>query len=250
MERLTERELCGGTAVFPQCQGCFGDCVSCEYQDNANEKLKHYEDLEEQGLLLKLKPIKGFEQYYAVDVFGCVYGIAKENVNGRRIMKRKTCLSKNGYVYVTLKANGKNRNVTVHRIVAEAFIPNPNDLPEVNHIDGNKSNNSVWNLEWCSKSQNLKHATDNHLNIPPTNCIDGVWMNGNNKYVVITNTITKESILYTSIKKACADIGRGKNYIYDHIKKGEHKFNSRECVIQVFLTKAEAEKALAEMGCE
>ena len=65
MERLTERELCGGTTVFPQCLGCFGDCVSCEHQDNANEKLKRYEDLEEQGLLLRL-PCKVGDTLYVV----------------------------------------------------------------------------------------------------------------------------------------------------------------------------------------
>ena len=57
----------------------------CEEIDAVYRKLKEYEDLEEQGRLIKLEPIKGFEDYYAVDMFGCVYGISTENKNGRRI---------------------------------------------------------------------------------------------------------------------------------------------------------------------
>ena len=72
------------------------------------EKLKHYEDLEEQGRLIELRPIKDFENLYAVDMFGEVYGIAKDNANGRRILKRKATKSKqNGYMYITLKDNGR-----------------------------------------------------------------------------------------------------------------------------------------------
>jgi hypothetical protein len=55
-------------------------------------------------------------------------------------------------------ANGKQKNCRVNRLVAQVFIPNPKQLPEVNHIDGNKDNNHVSNLEWCDRSQNMKHA--------------------------------------------------------------------------------------------
>ena len=63
-----------------------------------------------------------------------------------------------GYQYVNFKINGKNTNFAVHRIVANAFIPNPNGYTEVNHKDYNKKNNCVNNLEWVSSSQNKQHS--------------------------------------------------------------------------------------------
>ena len=63
-----------------------------------------------------------------------------------------------GYHKVDLYSNGKRTSVRVHRLVAEAFIPNPNELPQINHIDGNKENNNVKNLEWVNNSQNMIHA--------------------------------------------------------------------------------------------
>lgn len=68
-----------------------------------------------------------------------------------------------GYMKVVLRINGKSKNVYVHRLVAECFLPNPNGLKEVNHIDGNKRNNDVSNLEWCTGLENKGHAVKNGL---------------------------------------------------------------------------------------
>ena len=68
-----------------------------------------------------------------------------------------------------LYKNGKEKLFRVHRLVAMAFLPNPNNLPQVNHKDGNKQNNSVDNLEWCEQSDNMKHAYKNGLQIPSEN---------------------------------------------------------------------------------
>ena len=72
----------------------------------------------------------------------------------------------NGYMDTSLYVNGKNAHPRIHRLVAEAFIPNPDNLPQVNHIDGNKLNNYVSNLEWVTRKQNMRHAWDNGLHEP------------------------------------------------------------------------------------
>lgn len=69
----------------------------------------------------------------------------------------------NGYRFVSLSVDNKAKNYLLHRIVAQAFIPNPNNLPQVNHIDGNKLNNHKRNLEWVTSKQNTQHAYKNGL---------------------------------------------------------------------------------------
>ena len=71
---------------------------------------------------------------------------------------KKVVINKRGYLAVGLSKNGIFKIKTVHRLVAETFISNPNNLPQVNHIDGNKMNNSITNLEWCTKNENQNHA--------------------------------------------------------------------------------------------
>lgn len=73
-----------------------------------------------------------------------------------KILKQRN--SKKGYPSVRLIINGKGTTKVVHRLVAQTFIPNPDNHPQVNHIDGNKENNSVENLEWCTNDYNMKHS--------------------------------------------------------------------------------------------
>lgn len=75
---------------------------------------------------------------------------------------------KNGYVhyYIRDTVTGKRKDYKGHRLVVEAFIPNPNKLPIINHIDGNKSNNHVENLEWCTQSYNNIHSYETGLHVP------------------------------------------------------------------------------------
>lgn len=89
------------------------------------------------------------------------YGRVRNSKNGRiRTIKP----NKQGYLDMRLYK--PNSHLVIHRAVATLFIPNPNNYPCVNHIDGNKLNNKVDNLEWCSWSYNNQHAIDNKLRIP------------------------------------------------------------------------------------
>ena len=108
------------------------------------------------------KPVVGFEEAYAVSNYGAVKRIESISVDGRRLKEKFLhggCHS-NGYEFICLSKDRTYKTHMVHRLVAKAFIPNPNNLPVVNHIDGNIHNNSVDNLEWCTHSENLKHALD------------------------------------------------------------------------------------------
>lgn len=79
---------------------------------------------------------------------------------------RKNQIDKDGYLWVSLYKNNKPFNAKIHRLIALAFIPNPDNKPTVNHKDGNKKNNDISNLEWSTSSENNKHAYDIGLKIP------------------------------------------------------------------------------------
>jgi hypothetical protein len=112
------------------------------------------------------KSIKGYEGIYEVSDSGEIRSLTRKDRLGRTKEGKTKCACDNGtgYLVVNLKANGKSKMKTVHRLVAEAFIPNPLNLPEVNHKDGDKQNNRVENLEWCSHGENVKHAFNLGLN--------------------------------------------------------------------------------------
>ena len=109
------------------------------------------------------KPVVGYEGYYEVDQFGRVFSVERVisvDDNGRKYEKpvsgkqMKQCLKNNGYKSVSLTKGGATKAFYVHRLVAEAFIPNPDNLPMVNHKDEDKTNNFLENLEWCTAQYN------------------------------------------------------------------------------------------------
>ena len=101
-------------------------------------------------------PIKGYENIYEVSDKGRVRSL---KFGKERILKPGR--DKDGYLQVNLWKNGENKMCKIHRLVAQTFIPNPDNLPEVNHKDENKENNSVQNLEWCDRKYNNNYGTHN-----------------------------------------------------------------------------------------
>jgi len=114
------------------------------------------------------KQIKNFPNYYVnengdvksatrtiTDSVGHVYEL------GERILRPRT--AGKGYLSVCLRKNGKSTSYYIHRLVAETFLDNPNNLTVVNHKDGNKHNNNINNLEWVTYSDNNQHAYDTSL---------------------------------------------------------------------------------------
>lgn len=100
------------------------------------------------------KNIKGYDGKYQVSDLGRVRSL--KNGNSHIL---KTLLVANGYLQVALCKNGNIKRHLVHRLVADAFIPNPNNLPQVNHKDENKGNNVKTNLEWCTPKYNMNYGT-------------------------------------------------------------------------------------------
>lgn len=94
--------------------------------------------------------IKGFEEY-GIDKSGNVYSFKNKKV-------LKPSKNHKGYLQVCITINGKKITKRIHRLVAETFIPREDGKEQVNHKDGNKTNNNIYNLEWCTNSENLKHA--------------------------------------------------------------------------------------------
>lgn len=94
------------------------------------------------------------------------YSISSEGVitNLTTNYVKSQWLCKNGYYYVDLQHNGIKKKIPMHRLLAIHFIPNPDNRRTVNHIDGNKLNNSLTNLEWATYSENMQHAYDTSLN--------------------------------------------------------------------------------------
>ena len=113
------------------------------------------------------KPVRGYEGLYEVSNFGNVKSLqrtctSKENSLRKVQEKVLKLFTVKGYWYVCLNNKGL-KQYRVHKLVAEAFIPNSNKLPYVNHIDGDKLNNLVTNLEWCTPKENAIHASLNGL---------------------------------------------------------------------------------------
>ena len=113
------------------------------------------------------RDVKGYEGIYKVSEKGVVISLPRvvnginNNVRFQKLYKMKIHQDKNGYWIVNLSKDYTNDLKLLHRVIAEAFIPNPNNLPHINHKDENPSNYAIDNLEWCNHLYNMNYGTRN-----------------------------------------------------------------------------------------
>ena len=144
------------------------------------------------------KEIEGFEDYTI-------------NINGKIFSKRtniflKTRIDKDGYTMVVLSKKGIKKNISIHRLLAMSFIPNPENKPQVNHINGVKSDNRLDNLEWVTASENIVHAWTIGLSDKCRKILSTIHnrsiinMENNVFYGSIKEASEKENINYSTLK--------------------------------------------------
>lgn len=152
----------------------------------------------EEFLNLNHKPIPGWEGIYSITECGNVFSHPRKgNPNGRF---RVPVFSGKGYGQVTLShPDRKVEEVAIHRLVAELFIPNPNGLPQVNHIDEDKKNNHASNLEWVTSKRNIEHS----------------------RATPLTVMIDCEELTLPSLSELSRIIGRSSTYIRQRLDRGE-----------------------------
>lgn len=143
------------------------------------------------------KQIKGHSSAYLVGSNGAIFN----QITGKYL---KPTLGSNGYYHLTL-CYGERKDCLVHRLVAEAFIPNPHNLPCVNHKDENKRNNSAENLEWCTDKYNLNYGKCPSIKSTPV-----IQRSLNGNFIKKWNSIKEASqalnIKYQGISRVCRHI--------------------------------------------
>lgn len=179
------------------------------------------------------------------------YTVSRDGKIWSLISKKYLKFMLNTYHYVTFRVNGKRHNYAVHRIVAEAYIPNPNNYKIVNHKDGNKTNNNVENLEWCTQEENCKHAYASGIRKSQAKAIIQ-YKNSNklNEFSCVKDASLKTSIPASTISNIC----RGKkmpscefNFVYkDNLVNEYRKVNKIDPRTQKVICTFENPKKAAE----
>ena len=171
-----------------------------------------------------IKSVIGYEGLYEITDDGVVFSVDRYTKDGKHLKRKEIKGGKfsNGYEFVCLRKDGVNHNCLKHRLVAEAFIKNPDNLPVVNHIDGNIHNNSVKNLEWCTQRYNLKHAVDIGLI--------------KNQCKICRKVIVKrdEKIITFDTMKDCAEFfGFKKGWLQNYVRKYGLNFSYKGYEIKI-----------------
>ena len=167
------------------------------------------------------KDVKGYEGKYQISSYGNIRSLNYHRSGECKLMC--PVLKKTGYYQINLYLNGKYKSKRIHKLVAEAFLENPDNLEVVNHIDGDKTNNHVSNLEWCTVSYNTWHAT----HILGTNLVSQQKATeASKKPCKILDTRTNEILTFGSRKEAeehfrCefrSIVGSRQKKMYKHLK--------------------------------
>ena len=171
-----------------------------------------------------LGEVEGFEDYkglYAISSLGRIKSLEKTVITkqGAVLNYPERIMSVNfttrGYVQVSLCKNNKKHSYRIHQIVGRAFVPNPNNLLEINHKDENKTNNRISNLEWCDRSYNINYGTANKRRARPGET-NGNWKGGiSGKYIRKENSIRrgiKKRVLCLETKEVFNSMDEAKEY--------------------------------------
>lgn len=166
------------------------------------------------------KDIEGFEGLYQISNMGRVKSLPRQ-IASRYIPKERilsTIISTQGYPYANFCRDGIVKRMKLHRLVAKAFIPNPDNKPDINHIDAVRHNNEASNLEWCTKSENGLHAYRMGLNKGSRKTKNNGESNGNKK--ITSDTARKIYFDEGSNRVLAKKYGVGKTTI-GSIKQGK-----------------------------
>ena len=155
----------------------------------------------------------------------------------------KTRLNKDGYVCVTLGSNTKRLVRRVHRLVAENFIPNPNNYPEVNHIDFDRANNNITNLEWITHEQNVQYTVDANRHVGVVHDYSGKNNPNYGNHILKYKYAENPELAKELLARPAEQNGRAKTvYLYDKDKKFIKEFKyigaCAEYLKELGLTKA------------
>lgn len=157
--------------------------------------------------LKEFVPIRNYEELYLINSKGDVFSIRN------KILLKQS--ERNGYPYVTLYKDKKLKKHYVHRLVAESLIENPHGFGEVNHMDSNRKNNLVTNLEWCTRSYNIKHSYTVGKRV--ISVAHNFGKNYRGVSVIVIDG--KERIEFEKMKDASAYLGQHKHYVSERFRR-------------------------------